>query len=252
MIVACAALVLALGSGAYAASQLPASSVGTKQLKKGAVTNPKLAKGAVTASKVADNSLTGAQIKESTLGTVPNASHATNSDQLGGSAASNYQSRVGSSCTVQQYGSTQAIQQINADGTVSCQPVNVTQFLGGSIGALSGSAIQFLAGEGLSTPATTQSNVTVGSFTRPATMTSLHVSVQTAPGGTALQPRSWQFFLDSGGASGLRCTIAYHAKSCSDTNALAIAAGDAIDVGAFPKSGPAPTRVLFSWTDLPQ
>jgi hypothetical protein len=61
MVVACAALVVALGGSAYAVSALPKNSVGTKQLKKGAVTTPKLAK----------HSVTGAKVKASTLGEVP-------------------------------------------------------------------------------------------------------------------------------------------------------------------------------------
>ena len=94
------ALFLAIGGGAYAATQLPANSVGTKQLKKGAVTKKKLADGSVTGAKVADQSLTGSDVNSSTLGTVPsatnaasatnanNAGHASNSDQLGGSPPS--------------------------------------------------------------------------------------------------------------------------------------------------------------------
>jgi len=53
MLVACLALVVALGGTGYAALRLPANSVGAKQLRKGSVTNKKLAKGAVTAAKVA-------------------------------------------------------------------------------------------------------------------------------------------------------------------------------------------------------
>ena len=78
MIVACIALLVALGSGAYAASQLPDNSVGTKQLKDRAVTNRKLAKGAVTAKKVAPHSLTGAQIRSLTLGNVRTATSSAN------------------------------------------------------------------------------------------------------------------------------------------------------------------------------
>jgi len=63
MVVACLALIVALGGTSYAASQLAANSVGTKQLKKGAVTGV----------KVKSNTLTGKQIKESTLGRVPSA-----------------------------------------------------------------------------------------------------------------------------------------------------------------------------------
>jgi hypothetical protein len=66
MIVACLALMVALGGTSYAAIKLPANSVGTKQLKKGAVTGVKVKK----------NALGGAQVNESTLGKVPSASSA--------------------------------------------------------------------------------------------------------------------------------------------------------------------------------
>lgn len=105
---------LLLGGTAYAASQLPKNSVGAKQLKKNAVDS----------SKVKNNSLTGADINASTLGTVPNASHATsadsaahadNADQLGGKAASAFQLRISGNCL-----SGFAIASVNADGTVGC------------------------------------------------------------------------------------------------------------------------------------
>jgi hypothetical protein len=89
-IIALIALFVALGGTTYAATSLPANSVGTKQLRNGAVTTPKLRNQAVTGSKVANNSLTGTQINASTLGTVTNAAHATNADQLAGSPASSY------------------------------------------------------------------------------------------------------------------------------------------------------------------
>jgi hypothetical protein len=57
MIVACAALVVALGGVSYATTVLPNNSVGTPQLKKKAVTGTKLKKNAVTGSKVKDASL---------------------------------------------------------------------------------------------------------------------------------------------------------------------------------------------------
>ena len=80
MVVACLALLVALSGTGYAAIKLPAKSVGAKQLKTGAVTNVKLARRAVTGKKVAGNTLTGAQINESTLATVPNATHAATAD----------------------------------------------------------------------------------------------------------------------------------------------------------------------------
>jgi len=65
------ALFVALGGTTYAATSLPANSVGTKQLQKNAVTAPKIKKGAVTASKINAKGLS-----------VPNAT------ALGGHAAS--------------------------------------------------------------------------------------------------------------------------------------------------------------------
>jgi hypothetical protein len=78
MVVACLALIVALGGTSYAAIRLPANSVGTKQLKKGAVTGV----------KVKSNTLTGKQINESKLGKVPSAASAdsTTSATTAGSA----------------------------------------------------------------------------------------------------------------------------------------------------------------------
>jgi hypothetical protein len=88
--IALLALFIALGGTTYAATALPANSVGTKQLKKNAVTAPKIKKSAVTNAKIAANAVTGAKVKndsitgadvlESSLGTVPNATHATSAD----------------------------------------------------------------------------------------------------------------------------------------------------------------------------
>jgi hypothetical protein len=73
LVIACAALLVALGGTSYAAFVLPANSVGAKQLRKNAVTSKKLAKGAVTGAKVKDDSLKGTDIVESSLGKVPSA-----------------------------------------------------------------------------------------------------------------------------------------------------------------------------------
>jgi hypothetical protein len=75
--VAYLALFVALGGSAYAAS-LPANSVGTKQLQNRAVTG----------QKVAGHTLAAENINLSKLGTVPNAGHAQNADELGGQPAS--------------------------------------------------------------------------------------------------------------------------------------------------------------------
>jgi hypothetical protein len=67
MIVACLALILALGGVSYAASVLPKNSVGTSQLKKKAVTGAKLKKNAVTSRKVKNGSLLAADFKAGQL-----------------------------------------------------------------------------------------------------------------------------------------------------------------------------------------
>lgn len=66
LVVACIALLVALGGTSYAAIRLPANSVGTKQLKNSAVTS----------LKVKDNSITGRDVKESTFATVAKANNA--------------------------------------------------------------------------------------------------------------------------------------------------------------------------------
>jgi len=67
MIVACAALVIALGGVSYAATVLPKNSVGTAQLKKKAVTASKLRKNTVSAAKVKDGSLLAADFRAGQL-----------------------------------------------------------------------------------------------------------------------------------------------------------------------------------------
>ena len=57
MIVACMALVVALGGVSYAAVVLPANSVGTTQVKKSAITGAKIGKNAVTGAKVKNGTL---------------------------------------------------------------------------------------------------------------------------------------------------------------------------------------------------
>lgn len=57
--VAYVALFIALGGTGYAATTLPAGSVGTKQLRNGSVTASKLAKGAVSSTNLNSKTITG-------------------------------------------------------------------------------------------------------------------------------------------------------------------------------------------------
>jgi len=63
-------LVLAGGSAIAAKQVLPKNSVGTPQLKNGAVTG----------AKIKDGSVTGSEVVAASLGTVPNAAHASSAD----------------------------------------------------------------------------------------------------------------------------------------------------------------------------
>jgi len=79
------ALFVALSGGAYAATALPANSVGPKQLKKNAVERSDLKDNAVNSSKILDNAVTGDDVRESTLEKVPaarEADRAVSSDAL--------------------------------------------------------------------------------------------------------------------------------------------------------------------------
>jgi hypothetical protein len=87
MVVALLALFIAMAGTGYAASQLPANSVGPKQLKKNAVERVKIKNNAVNGAKVLDNSLNGQDIKESALAKVPAAALADNATHATGAAA---------------------------------------------------------------------------------------------------------------------------------------------------------------------
>lgn len=67
MIVACVALVVALGGVSYAAGVLPKGSVGTAQLQKKAVTASKLRANSVTGPKVKNGSLTATDFRAGQL-----------------------------------------------------------------------------------------------------------------------------------------------------------------------------------------
>jgi hypothetical protein len=67
-IVATLALCIAVGgASAFAATQLPKNSVGTKQLKKGAVNAAKIKDEAVAEAKIKNGAVTGAKIKKGTI-----------------------------------------------------------------------------------------------------------------------------------------------------------------------------------------
>lgn len=85
IVISTLALFVALGGASYAA--LGPNSVGSKQLKKNAVVTAKIKNNAITTAKVKNDSITGAKVKESSLGVVPNATHATQADSAGSAAS---------------------------------------------------------------------------------------------------------------------------------------------------------------------
>jgi hypothetical protein len=67
MVVACIALVIALGGTGYAATQLPAKSVGQKQLRNGAVGNLAIRDRAITSSKIRNGEVKAADLAKGIL-----------------------------------------------------------------------------------------------------------------------------------------------------------------------------------------
>jgi hypothetical protein len=67
MVVACVALIVALGGTGYAATQLPPKSVGQKQLRNGAVGNLQVRDGAITAGKLHKDAVTSNAIRNGSV-----------------------------------------------------------------------------------------------------------------------------------------------------------------------------------------
>jgi hypothetical protein len=67
MVVACVALVVALGGTGYAATQLPPKSVGREQLRNGAVGNLQIRDGAVTKGKLHAGAVSSAAILDGSV-----------------------------------------------------------------------------------------------------------------------------------------------------------------------------------------
>ena len=81
-VVAYVALFLALGGGAYAATQ-----INGKSIKKNSTPGNRLKKKSVPGNRLKKNSVTGKQVKESSLGTVPSANTATTANTANDSNA---------------------------------------------------------------------------------------------------------------------------------------------------------------------
>ena len=85
LVVACIALVAALGGTVYAATKINGKTIKVKslpgnRLALGSLPGNRLKPGALTGSALAPGSITGVQVDASTLGQVPSAVHADNAD----------------------------------------------------------------------------------------------------------------------------------------------------------------------------
>jgi hypothetical protein len=87
MVVACIALLVALGGTSIAAvSQVANNSVGTAQLKSNAVTTPKIKNNAVTAPKIASNAVAAAKIASNAVGSAKIAANAVTGEKIAANA----------------------------------------------------------------------------------------------------------------------------------------------------------------------
>jgi hypothetical protein len=82
------------GASAYAAkkigsNEIKGNSITTGKIKKEAVSSSKIKKNSVTTAKIANGAVTGAKINLSSVGTVPNATHATTADTAANANAVN-------------------------------------------------------------------------------------------------------------------------------------------------------------------
>jgi hypothetical protein len=163
-VVAYLALIVALGGSAYAATSLPAGSVGAAQIKAGAVTANKLAKNAVTAKSVADHSLTDQQIDVSRLGSVPDAAHATSADRAGTATNAGHASTADHAATADQAtaaaSATDAGHASNADHATIAAHAGDSDLLGGAPPAsyLVGCPSAMIAATGLCIEANTRAD----------------------------------------------------------------------------------------------
>jgi hypothetical protein len=123
-LVAYVALFIALGGTAYASGTIGSDDIIDDSIRSIDVANDTSTGGglapadlrpdSVGSSEARDDGLKGVDIDESSLGSVPRADHATNSDQLGGRGAIGYQRRVAGTCNGG------AIRAISGAGGVDC------------------------------------------------------------------------------------------------------------------------------------
>lgn len=192
LIISIVALVMSLGGVGWAATQLPANSVGSAQIQNNAVTykkiNPnsvgavRLANGGVVNSKLADNSVSYLKIQPSAVGRVR-----ANLNQL--------QARVANTCS----STNEAISAISGTGTATCSSAPPLEF-----------------------GAVTTSPVTVSSDTTPAS-----ILTKSLPGASSYVAFANPYVQVTGGQAGqqvnVSCTLAVGtATTATQTRSVSI------------------------------
>ncbi len=130
------AVFLALGGGAYAATQLKKNSVGSKQIKGAAVKTGEIANGAVTSPKVADGSLLGKDFRQDQIPAGPTGPSGPSTGPAGGDLTGNYPNP--------QIGANAISGTEVADGTLGAADIAVaTGTFTGDLGSIAAGACNF-------------------------------------------------------------------------------------------------------------
>lgn len=203
MAVSCVALFVALSGVGWAATQLPANSVGSDQLQNGSVTNWKLANGVVGNWKLSSNAVGPRKIINGAVG-------------LGQINTSQVQARVASPCA------TGAIDSISATGSVTCSSTPPNEY------GASSSAVALGAG---STPTQLASKALPGGSTYLVLAYPHAVITSTVPGQQVEVDCTLSVSPSSGATSteSLSVEIGPQARSQAGTIPLVVAAPSVAD-----------------------
>ncbi len=236
-VMATVAVFLALGGGAYAATQLKKNSVGTKQLKNNAVTG----------EKVKDGSLTGADINSQSLGLVPNAAHASNADSA--AQASNSAALQGHPASDFLGANSQATDSARLGGHTPSEFGAVLSGQTSGLAEVKGAANLYGPVGGIG--AASKTAPTVASLSPSIGLQASNFSAQLieAPtSGNGVEVQLWV----NGAPVGLSCLIAVGQTSCSNNTATpSIPAGSQLAINIL-EAGEVPADSLLTGFQLTQ
>lgn len=211
MVVALVALFASLGGLGYAASYLPAGSVGTAQLQNASVTNHKILNGSVGNFKLAWGAVGPRKMENGAVGTAQ-----INTSQV--------QARVTGTCT------SGAVTSVTSNGAVACDTAPGQEF-----DTSSGSAVTVPAGTtatGIATeplPGGSSYLVTANPYVHITNATAgqqveVDCTLAVGPATTAVQTRSWTVEIGPGGLAQTN-SIPLEVTAPSSTNSINAAVG---------------------------